>query len=187
MLMEAMAPNFASSVTHSAGWISPQGDYYYEPQKRDHGEWAAWEISRNPQMMEELIRRLEDMAGSGPDLSKMSQEDILNNLADIMVSAGKSRVRLPAGRSIEDLYYSDAQSEVRSVAMKMLLEKGWGKISNAYSIEIWKPTRAVLDTWLFLGMDANSDPEKYHEVFGKDKSWVEGDSYAIQDFMEKLP
>ena len=188
LLSESVAPpSFASSVTHSAGWISPEGEYLYDPNRRDHGEWAAWEVSRNPQMMEELIKRLEEMAGPAPDFSKMSQEELFANFTELMMSANKKKLEMPAGRSIEDLYYSSAQSEVRSIATKILLENGWAKVSNAYGIEVWKPTRLILDTWMNLGMEAGSDPERYHNVFDSKKSIVEGDWAELEKFMRRLP
>jgi hypothetical protein len=188
LLSESVAPpSFASSVTHSAGWISPEGEYLYDPNRRDHGEWAAWEVSRNPKMMEELIKRLEAMVNSEPDFSKMSQEELLANFTELMMSANKRKFELPAGRSIEDLYYSSAQSEVRSIATKILLENGWAKVSNAYGIEVWKPTRLILDTWMNLGMEAGSDPERYHNVFDSKKSIVEGDWAELEKFMRRLP
>jgi hypothetical protein len=181
-----IAPNFASSVTHSAGWIDPSGRYHYDPQKRDHGEWAAWEVSRNPQMMDELIRQLEANAAPGPDFSKMSQDEIFANFTELMMSSRKKKLNLPAGRSIEDLYYSEAQSEVRSIATKILLENGWAKVSNAYGIEVWKPTRAILETWMNLGMEAGSDPERYHNVYNSKSSIVEGDWNELEKFMRRL-
>ena len=187
ILTEAVAPNFASSTTHSAGWIDPHGQYHYDPQKRDHGEWAAWEVSRSPQMMDELIRQLEAKASPGPDFSKMSQDEIFANFTELMMSAGKKKLNLPAGRSIEDLYFSDAQSEVRSIATKILLENGWAKVSNAYGIEVWKPTRLILDTWMNLGMEAGSDPERYHNVYNSKSSIVEGDWNELENFMRRLP
>jgi len=188
MLKESSPPSgFASSTTHSVGWIDPGGMYHYDPNKRDHGEWAAWEVSRDPEMMKELIERLEAMAVQGPDLSKMSNQDILANISDIMLASQKPKVTLPAGRSIEDLYYSSVQSEVRSIATKMLLERGWGKVSNAYSLECWKPTRKVVNAWIDLGMQAGSDPERYHNIFDNKKSLVEGDWQVIESFMKRLP
>jgi len=189
IIQEASSPpsGFASSTTHSVGWISPEGEYLYDPNKRDHGEWAAWEVSRNPDMMSDLIRRLEAMAGSGPDFSKMSQEEIMANFTELMMAANNPKVKLPTGRSIEDLYYSSAQSEVRSTATKILLEAGWGKVSNAYSMECWRPTRILVNAWLDLGMNAGSDPERYHNIFDSKKSLVEGDWQAIESFMKRLP
>ena len=87
-----------------------------------------------------------------------------------------------------ELYYNaEVQSEVRSVAIRTLLRNGWGKISNAYSMECWKPTRIVVNAWLDLGMSAGSNSDNYHNIFDDKKSLIEGDWQTIEKFAKRLP
>ena len=198
MLAEAAAPNFASSVTHSAGWISPEGEYFYDPQKRDHGEWAAFQAERDPKLMKTFLEELKKETDPIPPPPPRTPAE--QAVYDAKSDTGKRMDdwRRQGGRKLEgkpippynnmgELYYSDIQSEVRSSALRALLMNGWGKVSNAYGIELWKPSKSVLETWMNLGMEAGSDPEMYHNVYDKKGSIVEGDWTMLEKFMRRLP
>jgi len=198
MLKESAAPqNFASSVTHSAGWISPQGDYFYDPQKRDHGEWAAFQAEKDPKLMAAFLEELKketDPLPTPPPRSPAEQAayDAKSPMGKKMDDWRRQGGRplegkaIPPYRDMGELYYSDIQSEVRSAALRALLANGWGKVSNAYGIEVWKPSRSVIEKWLNLGMDAGSDPEMYHNIYDKNGSLAQGGWDQIERFMKRL-
>jgi len=197
MLAEAAAPDFASSVTHSAGWISPQGEYYYDPQRRDHGEWAAFQAEKDPKLMATLLEELKketDPIPPPPPRTPTEQaaydkkSPTFQRMDDWRRQGGRplKGKPIPPYKDMSELYYSDIQSEVRSAALRALLMNGWGKVSNAYGIELWKPSKSVLETWMNLGMEAGSDPERYHNVYDKNGSIVEGDWMTIENFMRRM-
>lgn len=197
MLTEALAPNFASSVTHSAGWISPTGDYFYDPNKRDHGEWAAFQAEKDPKLMATFLEELKkDTDPLPPPPPRTPAEQAVYDAKSPMGKKMDDWKRqggrplegkaIPPYKNMGELYYSDLQSEVRSAAQRALLTHGWGKVSNAYGIEVWKPSRSVLETWMNLGMDAGSDPEVYHNVYDKNGSLAEGGWDQIERFMRRL-
>ena len=191
-------PGFTQSTTHSVGWISPQGEYFYDPNKRDHGEWAAFQIEKDSNLMAQFENALEIECGPinpppprTPDEQAVydAKSDMGKKMDDWRRQGGRPLTgkTIPQYSNMSELYYSDIQSEVRSVAMRTLLRNGWGKVSNAYSLELWKPTRTVVNSWLDLGMQAGSDPERYHNIFDSKKSLVEGDWNVIESFMKGLP
>ena len=198
MLNESSPPSgFTSSTTHSVGWIDPGGAYHYDPNKRDHGEWAAFQIEKDPNLMSQFEDALKVECGPIPPPPPRTPEeqaiydaksDMGKKMDDWKRQGGRKLEGkpIPPYNSMGELYYSDIQSEVRSVAMRTLLRNGWGKVSNAYSMELWKPTRTVVNAWLDLGMNAGSDPERYHNIFDNKKSLVEGDWQAIESFVKRL-
>jgi len=200
ILNESSPPSgFTSSTTHSVGWIDPDGVYHYNPEQRDHGEWAAFHIGRNPSLMPQFEAALEVECGPiDPPPPRTPEEQAVydakspmgKKMDDWKRQGGRPLTgkTIPEFSNMGELYYnSDIQSEVRSVAMRTLLRNGWGKVSNAYSLEIWKPTRTVVNAWLDLGMNAGSDPERYHNIFDNNKPLAEGDWQAIESFMKRLP
>jgi len=197
ILTEALAPNFASSVTHSAGWISPGGEYFYDPNRRDHGEWAAFQAEKDPKLMEALLEELKKQTGPIPPPPPRTPEEqavydkkspTLQKMLDWQRQGGRSLKgkSIPPYKNMEELYYSDIQSEVRFSAQRALLMNGWGKVSNAYGLELWVPSRVVIETWMNLGMEAGSDPEMYHTIYGNKKTFAEGDWNQIERFMRSL-
>jgi hypothetical protein len=197
MLAEAVAPNFASSVTHSAGWISPEGEYFYDPQKRDHGEWAAFQVEKDPKLMATFLEVLKQETGPIPpppprtpaEQAVYDAKSEMGKRMDDWRRQGGRKLEgktIPPYNNMSELYYSDIQSEVRSSALRALLMNGWGKVSNAYGIELWKPSRSVIETWMNLGMESGSDPEMYHNIYNKQGSLAEGDWGQIERFMRRL-
>ena len=198
ILTESMAPsNFASSVTHSAGWISPEGEYLYDPNRRDHGEWAAFQVEKDPKLMATFLEVLKQETGPIPPPpprtpAEQTEYDAKSptgkKMDDWRRQGGRplSGKAIPAYKDMGELYYSDIQSEVRFSAMRALLMNGWGKVSNAYGLELWNPSRTVLETWMNLGMEAGSDPEMYHTVYGNKKTFVGGGWSEIENFMRRI-
>lgn len=97
------------------------------------------------------------------------------------------RIEAPPGEDLEWLVYSSGsrgEKEIRN----MLLERGWVKVSNAYTVEVWEPTRTILNSWLDLGMEADCDPEREFLVVGRgNKPLVRGDWHAIERYVKGLP
>ena len=198
MLTESYPPPaFAQSTTHSVGWISPTGEYFYDPSKPDHGEWATFRLEKEPSLMPQFEAALKVECGPiDPPPPRTPEEQAVydakspmgKKMDDWKRQGGRPLTGkpIPEYSNMGELYYSDIQSEVRSVAMRTLLRNGWGKVSNAYSLELWKPNRTVIDAWLDLGMQAGSDPERYHNIFDDKKSLVEGDWQAIERFVKRL-
>jgi hypothetical protein len=151
---------YVNPQVHSMGWIDPEGTYHYDSDYPDHSEWAGMVAIPNiPGAIEELAQRLE-AAGALKDAP---------------------------GKDLESLVYSSGakgEKEIRN----MLLERGWAKVSNAYTIEIWNPTQRVLGTWLDLGMEADCDPTKEFRVFGERGSrLVTGSWTDVEEFLKELP
>ena len=199
LLSESVAPpNFASSVTHSAGWINPTGEYFYDPNRRDHGEWAAFQAEKDPKLMATLLAELKKETDPIPpppprtpaEQAKYDAKSPTGKRMDDWQRQGGrslSGKAIPPYKNMEELYYSSIQSEVRFSAQRALLMNGWGKVSNAYGLELWNPSRSVLETWMNLGMEAGSDPEMYHAVYGNKKTFVGGGWSEIESFMRTLP
>ena len=200
MIAESSPPSgFASASTHSVGWIDPDGVYHYDPDQRDHGAWAAFHIGRDSSLMPQFEDALKVELGpiDPPPPRTPEQQAVYNakstmskKMDDFRRQGGRplSGRPIPEYSNMGELYYNaEVQSEVRSVAIRTLLRNGWGKISNAYSMECWKPTRIVVNAWLDLGMSAGSNSDNYHNIFDDKKSLIEGDWQTIEKFAKRLP
>jgi hypothetical protein len=199
MLKESTVPqNFASSVTHSAGWISPDGEYFFEPNRRDHGEWAAFQIEKDPKLMATFLQELKketDPIPPPPPRSPAEQAayDAKSEMGKKMDDWRRQGGRkldgkpIPPYKNMGELYYSDIQSEVRSAALRTLLSHNWGKVINAYGLEVSdNPLRIVIDKWMDLGAEAGSDPGNMHVIFSKDRRFVEGEWFDIDQFAKRF-
>jgi hypothetical protein len=199
ILIESMAPsNFASSATHSAGWISPEGEYFFEPNRRDHGEWAAFQVEKDSNLMATFLKELKKETDPIPPPPPRTPTEQAAYDAKPEMGKKMDDWRRQGGRKLEgktippyndmsELYYSDIQSEVRSAALRTLLAHDWSKVINAYGLEVGEyPQRIAIDKWMDLGSSAGSNPDNMHIIFSKDKKWVEGDWFDIDQFAKRF-
>jgi hypothetical protein len=199
MLTESAVPqNFASSATHSAGWISPGGEYFFDPNRRDHGEWAVFQVEKDPKLMAAFLEELKketDPIPPPPPRTPAEQaiydakSEMGKKMDDWRRQGGRKLEGkpIPAYRDMGELYYSDIQSEVRSAALRTLLMHDWSKVINAYGLEVGEyPQRIAIDKWMELGSSAGSNPDNMHIIFSKNKKFVEGDWFDIDQFAKRF-
>jgi len=199
MLVESTVPsNFASSATHSAGWISPEGEYFFDPNRRDHGEWAAFQVEKDPKLMatflEELKKETDPIPPPPPrtpaEQAVYDSKSEMGKKMDDWKRQGGRKLEgkpIPAYSNMEELYFSNISSEVRSAALRTLFIHNWTKVINAYGIEVGQyPMRAAIDRWMDLGSSAGSNPDNMHIIFSKNKTFVEGDWFDIDQFAKRF-
>ena len=158
-------PISINPMSHSQGWIDPEGHYHYDPRLSDHGEWA--------------MHKLLDLGMSEEMLDGIREE------ASRYIQRGDSELRMPDSDDVKEIHRSISWI-VEDVAKDMLLRMGWGKVMNAYTIDVRLPSRTIIDRWLELGMDAGVDADDEFTVYSDDDILVSGDMEEIERFMKKL-
>ena len=151
--------------SHSQGWIDPEGGYHYDPEMPDHGEWAAHKLV---------------------DLGMRNQLlDAIQSEVDRLGRYLSSPPRMPPTENIGVIY--QAMSWIAGdVAKDMLLGLGWAAITNAYEISAPHPSRAIIDRWLDLGMEAEANPDGPFTIHGNNRVLVSGNMEEIEKFSRRL-
>jgi hypothetical protein len=199
ILAESSVPsNFASSATHSAGWISPDGEYFFDANRRDHGEWAVYHVEKDPKLMATFLQELKKETDPLPpppprtpaEQAAYDAKSEMGKKMDDWRRQGGRKLEgkpIPPYKNMEELYFSDISSEVRSAALRTLLMHNWSKVINAYGLEVGEyPQRIAIDKWMDLGSSAGSNPDNMHIIFSKNKRFVEGDWFDIDQFAKRF-
>lgn len=157
----------ASHISHSQGWIDPDGEYHYDRARPDHGEWA-----------------LHVLPGLG------LQDAFIDKLGS--ARGGKYGLKLPQVPGYPDpesIYYSGKvdQTLVSRVAAELLLGAGWGKVTNAFTLSVDLPSRRVLRSWLDLAIEAGADPDDpYYTIYSNNKQALRGTAYEVERLVSRL-
>ena len=192
-LAESALPlTFAKEVSHSMGWISPSGEYHYDASLADHGDWALQFVKGDPVLAPQLevaIRSIIEPPGLDAKEAaeflelKQRESDNRNHIAGEKPWTWKAMQRIASlrekrvGKSLDP--YQDVQKVylIKVAAKGVLLDAGWGKVSNAYTLEIRGQARAVVEKWMELADTPNHNPEAEHRIFGKGEKVVFRGSY----------
>lgn len=184
---------FARETSHSKGWISPRGEYYYDPQRPDHCDWALEFAKGDPELtpkLEAAIRPIVDPPGLSDDEAveflelKQRESDYRNNVVGEKPWTWKAMGRIAELRLKLRGKQSDPYKDtykvymMKDAAKDVLLDAGWGKVSNAYTLEIRPPAPFVIEKWMELAENApGHNPEATHRIFGKERTLLFEGSY----------
>lgn len=196
-------PGFARETSHSMGWISPEGKYHFDPRQTDHGDWALRFAKDNPALARELeaaIRPIIEPPGLTPEEREEFKELRKREEDARDRKPGAKRLTWGEMRRIADLRekragkpgdpYKDEYKvyQMKVAAKKVLLRAGWGKVSNAYLLELLEPSAPVIETWLKLADRApGHNPGATHTVWDGHRPGVEpGDWGSMEAWVEDL-
>lgn len=188
-----LPPNFANEASHSMGWISPLREYHFDPQRPDHGDWALQFAKSDPALAPQLETAIRPII-EPPGLSDKEKEQFeqLRQREDDARARKPGAVRLTwremqgiaglrekmagkPGDPYKDVY---KLSLIKFAAKDVLLNAGWGKVSNAYTLEIRGAGGLVIEKWMELAESApGHNPEATHRIFGSDKKLAFEGSY----------
>lgn len=152
-------------TSHSQGWIDPKGDYHHDPEGSEHGEWAAHKLV-DFGMIDELLEKIE------------AEVNFRNTYAT-------RRMKVPNTDDI-DVIYQSIPLATSEVARDMLLELGWGAVSNAYELSVKYPNRSIIERWIDLGMEAGADPDGTFKIWSGSKLLVSGNMEEVEKFSRRL-
>ena len=127
-LQDSVVPfSFASRRGYSSGWIHPTGVYYYDPSNPDHGDSAVSIVSSDVAMLSELCEALVS--------ERVLPEPRVRYLFSVAVG-------LVLDHETLSVLAKDHSSRI-------LLDRGWVKVSNAYTIATGRhPMKACVDKWI---------------------------------------
>ena len=155
----------SSRTSHSQGWIDPQGVHHLDPRMQDHGEWATDYLVKNG-MERQIIEAI-------PAVSER------------MVARGSKPILVPDTQDFS-VIYDKVGWVIDDISTKILMGMGWGKVMNAYTLGMSKPSRTVIDSWLNLGMEAGVNPDASFSIYSRDDVIASGTMEDIENYMRRL-